>query len=193
MKMMASVSPYSFACHGMPVLSVVGPLRQRRSHEQQRHIGENRFSPVFYDHRSGASALQRVRGRRKVVAEHHPWDTHPYSALLTEFVDNFFKCSVPILSVISGYLFFNGSSPDMEYYLRKYRNSRRTVLLPMVSWGLICMGILLSISWISPHSRLLALSPYDVSKIGLLDLENVILAVRVCQSSCSSGFFMICC
>src|SRR5215213_5408528 len=95
--------------------------------------------------------------------------TNPYTSLLTNFMENFFKSSVPILSVISGYLFFNTPECDVAFFLRKYKQRTQNVLLPMISWAFITICLFLIIASVSPKSYLLVISEYDVTSMKPVD------------------------
>jgi succinoglycan biosynthesis protein ExoH len=105
------------------------------------------------------------------------FDTHPYTSLLTNFTEHFFKSSVPILSVISGYLFFNAPERNVAFFLRKYKQRIRNVLLPMISWALISICLFLLIAWVSPKSYFLVISVYDVTSMKPVDWINAIFGV----------------
>jgi succinoglycan biosynthesis protein ExoH len=121
--------------------------------------------------------FNEFEGAQRLRLTNFNFDTHPYTSVLTTFLENLFKSSVPILSVISGYLFFNTPEWDVAFFLRNYKKRAQNVLFPMISWALITICFFLIIAWVSPQSYLLVISRYDVTSMKPVDLINAIFGV----------------
>jgi succinoglycan biosynthesis protein ExoH len=59
--------------------------------------------------------FNEFEGAHRLRLTSFAFETHPYTSLLTNFMEQFFKSSVPILSVISGYLFSTRRSTTLRF------------------------------------------------------------------------------
>jgi surface polysaccharide O-acyltransferase-like enzyme len=121
--------------------------------------------------------FNEFEGAHRLRLTSFDFETHPYTSLLINFMEHFFKSSVPILSVVSGYLFFNSPEHSTAFFLKNYRKRIRNVLLPMISWAFISIFIFLIIARVSPRSYLLAISEYDVTSMKPFDWINAVFGV----------------
>ncbi len=83
---------------------------------------------------------------------HHPWAT-----FVNSFVLFFFFSAVPLLSMISGWLFFSAMTDSSTNALRSRILHRfRTLYTPMVCWNLLFLLALALLFWRSPQHPLLS-------------------------------------
>ncbi|MBK1656921.1 acyltransferase family protein [Paracraurococcus ruber] len=64
---------------------------------------------------------------------------HPFATFVNSFVLLFFFSAVPLLSAISGWLFFNLSARPMATIGRRIRGRVSSLLLPLVTWNLLTL------------------------------------------------------
>ncbi|WP_262300358.1 acyltransferase family protein [Microvirga sesbaniae] len=87
----------------------------------------------------------------------------------------FFYSAVPLLSAISGYLFFKESDYSLGFYKKRYRSRVRSIFLPMVSWNAIALLLSAVVALTLPLSgRIIA---YDVFNLTFMDLVNALVGV----------------
>jgi surface polysaccharide O-acyltransferase-like enzyme len=89
----------------------------------------------------------------------------------------FFMSAVPLLSAISGYLFFRDTDFSVAFYLRRWRARTRSILLPMLSWNLLVLSFFVAIAAFDSTSSLLSIVEYDVLDMGKRDLVNALVGV----------------
>lgn len=87
----------------------------------------------------------------------------------------FFYSAVPLLSVISGYLFFKEADYSASFYKKRYRTRIRSIFLPMVSWNTIALLLSAVVALALPMSeRIIA---YDVFNLSVMDLANALIGI----------------
>jgi succinoglycan biosynthesis protein ExoH len=99
------------------------------------------------------------------------------ATFVQSFVLFFFFSVVPLLSMISGWLFFSFRS-DAAAALRS-RMGRRfaSLYLPLVFWNALFLAILLLLFQLNPSHQLLAEMNIDLGSAGPLDYVNAVFAV----------------
>lgn len=81
---------------------------------------------------------------------HHPWATY-----INSFVLFFFFSAVPLLSMISGWLFFSAmTGQGADTLLSKIRHRLRTLYVPLVLWNLLFLIALALLHWRAPQHPL---------------------------------------
>lgn len=88
---------------------------------------------------------------------------HPVATFLNAFVLFFFLSAVPLLSAISGWLFFKGFETTPAFYLRRIRARARSILLPMVLWNLIVFVSFVAVAAVIGDHWVLSIVAYDVT------------------------------
>jgi succinoglycan biosynthesis protein ExoH len=99
---------------------------------------------------------------------------HPVATFVNAFVLFFFLSAVPLLSAISGWLFFRGSEHSLAFYGRRITARTRSILLPMIAWNGIVLVVFASAAAVYPDPRVAQINYYDVTN---LDAEAVINAL----------------
>ncbi|WP_052003221.1 acyltransferase family protein [Microvirga sp. BSC39] len=104
---------------------------------------------------------------------------HPAHGGFALFVNSylvfFFYSAVPLLSAVSGYLFFKEADFSLKFYKRRYRSRIRSIFLPMVSWNALALLLSALVALALPTSeRLIA---YDVFNLSAMDLINALVGV----------------
>jgi succinoglycan biosynthesis protein ExoH len=102
---------------------------------------------------------------------------HPVATFVNSYVLFFFLSAVPILSTISGYLFFRNFEDSRSFYLARYRSRVRSILLPMISWNAIALIILSAVQLAMPGSPLLGVVKYDLASLSLPDVVNALVGI----------------
>lgn len=111
---------------------------------------------------------------------HNPWEglvpnDHPVATFTNSYFYFFFLSSVPLLSAISGYLFFREADNSTSFYLKRYRSRTRSVLLPMISWNVISLVVAATVLTIYPnYGKILA---YDVFNLRWQDVINALIGL----------------
>lgn len=100
---------------------------------------------------------------------------YPIATFVNAYLYFFFLSSVPTLSAISGYLFFNKSEHTVAFYLRRYRSRLRSILLPMISWNALALILSAVTLLLFPFSQ--KLISYDVFDLRYQDLVNALLGL----------------
>ncbi|UVF17614.1 acyltransferase [Microvirga terrae] len=112
--------------------------------------------------------------------DHNPWEglvptDHPVATFTNSYFYFLFLSSVPLLSAISGYLFFREVDHSAAFYLKRYRSRTRSVLLPMMSWNVISLVVAATVLTIYPnYGKILA---YDVFHLRWQDIINALIGL----------------
>ncbi len=100
---------------------------------------------------------------------------------MATFINSFFLflffSAVPVLSTISGYLFFKGMDSGIGFYLRRWRSRVRSVLLPMISWNAFVVVLFLAIGALWPSATLQSIIDYDVTDLDIGSTLNALVGV----------------
>ncbi|WP_262268745.1 acyltransferase family protein [Microvirga yunnanensis] len=111
---------------------------------------------------------------------HDPWEglvptDYPVSTFANSYLYFIFLSSVPLLSAISGYLFFREVDHSVAFYLKRYRSRVRSVLLPMMSWNVISLVVAATVLTVNPnYGEILA---YDVFNLKWQDVINALVGL----------------
>ncbi|MEE1657662.1 acyltransferase [Microvirga sp. CF3062] len=98
-----------------------------------------------------------------------------FSLFVNSYFVFFFYSAVPLLSAISGYLFFKEADFSVEFYKKRYRSRIRSIFFPMVSWNAIALLLSAVVALALPMSeRIIA---YDVFNLSAMDLVNALIGV----------------
>ena len=104
--------------------------------------------------------------------------THNQVATFVQsFVLFFFFSVVPLLSMVSGWLFFSFQSDAAEALRSRIRRRFASLYLPLVFWNALFLAILLLLFQINPGHRLLAEMNINLNSAGPLDYLNAVFAV----------------
>ena len=107
-------------------------------------------------------------------------DEHEVATFVNSFLLFFFFSVVPLLSLISGWLFFaflDDERADAARALgRRVRRRFASLFVPMVLWNAMCLGALLLLYSSDPHHPLLAGLNVDFDTAGLREYANAIFA-----------------
>ena len=107
-------------------------------------------------------------------------DEHEVATFVNSFLLFFFFSVVPLLSLISGWLFFaflDDERADAARALgRRVRRRFASLFVPMVLWNAMCLGALLLLYANDPHHPLLAGLNVDFDTAGFREYANAIFA-----------------
>ena len=105
-------------------------------------------------------------------------DHHQLATFVNSCVLFFFFSAVPVLSVISGWLFFNLPATDTAIKLRARIRRRFTSLyLPLVFWNALFLGILALLHASQPDAAIFSQLNIRFETAGLVDYINGVLAI----------------
>jgi acyltransferase-like protein len=93
------------------------------------------------------------------------------------FVLFFFFSVVPLLSMISGWLFFSFTADPAAALLSRVRRRFASLYLPLVFWNALFLVILLALHLTQPNHPLLPLLNMDFNSAGALDYVNAIFGL----------------
>lgn len=103
---------------------------------------------------------------------------HQVATFVNSFTLFFFFSVVPLLSMISGWLFFSFDADHANVHLRQRIGRRFTsVYVPMVSWNVLYLAVLAVLYAWNPASPLLGEMNIDLGDAGAMDFVNAIFAV----------------
>lgn len=98
-----------------------------------------------------------------------------FSLFVNSYFVFFFYSAVPLLSAISGYLFFKDSDYSARFYKKRYRSRVISIFLPMLSWNAIALLLSAAVALAMPMSgRIIA---YDVFNLSAMDLANALIGI----------------
>src|SRR5262245_17482308 len=99
------------------------------------------------------------------------------ATFVQSFVLFFFFSVVPLLSMISGWLFFSFLSDPATALLSRIRRRFVSLYLPLVFWNTLFLAILLGIFYAAPHYPLLAQMNIDFGTAGPRDYVNALFGI----------------
>jgi hypothetical protein len=102
---------------------------------------------------------------------------HAIASFVNSYVLFFFLSAVPLLSAISGYLFFRDSDFSTSFYFRRWRSRVTSIFLPMVSWNAIVLLLFAGVALIDPTTSVLGIVKYDVLHMTIPDWANALIGV----------------
>jgi succinoglycan biosynthesis protein ExoH len=104
-------------------------------------------------------------------------DVHPVATFINSFVLFFFFAVVPLLSVISGWLFFSFSEDAERNLMQRIRRRFQSLYLPLVFWNLSYLAVLYLLYLTGPERSLLREINIDFATAGAWDYVNAVFAV----------------
>jgi peptidoglycan/LPS O-acetylase OafA/YrhL len=106
---------------------------------------------------------------------------HPFATWVNSAILFFFFSAVPLLSMISGWLFFSFSSEDAKSALRKRITGRfKSLYLPLIVWNAAYVAALYAIFLMNPHASIFThINRLNISfnSAGWREYGNAIFAV----------------
>ena len=103
---------------------------------------------------------------------------HPVATFVNSFVLFFFFSAVPLLSMISGWLFFSFPAQQASQALpRRIRGRFRSLYLPLVFWNALFMALLWTLYRLSPGSELLGELDFRFGQASILDYANAVFGI----------------
>jgi succinoglycan biosynthesis protein ExoH len=99
------------------------------------------------------------------------------AAFVNNFVRYFFFAVVPLLSVISGWLFFSFSDNAEGALVDRICRRFRSLYLPLVFWNALFLAVLLVLYWIDPSQVLFREINIDFGTAGPLQYLNAVFAI----------------
>jgi succinoglycan biosynthesis protein ExoH len=103
---------------------------------------------------------------------------HPVATFVNSFVLFFFFSAVPLLSMISGWLFFSFLPEQAPQALsRRIRWRFRSLYLPLVLWNALFVALLWTLYRLSPGSELLVELDFRFGQASLLDYTNAVFGI----------------
>lgn len=101
----------------------------------------------------------------------------PIATFVNAFVSVIFLTAVPLLSAISGWLFFRDWKAVPGFFLRRYWARARSILLPMVLWNLATLLGFLALYTVDPEADALAFVAYDLGNLDVAAVVNALFGV----------------
>jgi succinoglycan biosynthesis protein ExoH len=151
------------------------PLRELSSVEISRTISLARIVLIV-----GLVFLHYLKFPNSTVWPYTGLDVnqHSVATYVNSVIFFFFLSAVPLLSMISGWLFFSFENKDpMQTVFARIRNRFTSVYLPLVFWNAVAMAWLYAIYKINAHYPLLAEINVNFSAAGLKEYINGIFAL----------------
>jgi succinoglycan biosynthesis protein ExoH len=151
------------------------PLRELSSVEISRTISLARIVLIV-----GLVFLHYLKFPNSTVWPYTGLDVnqHSVATYVNSVIFFFFLSAVPLLSMISGWLFFSFENKDpMQTVFTRMRNRFTSVYLPLVFWNAVAMAWLYAIYKINAHYPLLAEINVNFSAAGLKEYINGIFAL----------------
>jgi hypothetical protein len=103
---------------------------------------------------------------------------HQVATFINSFVLFFFFSVVPLLSMISGWLFFSFAAEDAAgAIVRRVRRRFLSLYLPLVFWNALFLAVLLSVFAYAPGDPLLAGLNIRFETAGVLDYVNAVFGI----------------
>jgi succinoglycan biosynthesis protein ExoH len=99
------------------------------------------------------------------------------ATFVQSFVLFFFFSVVPLLSMISGWLFFSFHNDAATALRSRMRRRFVSLYLPLVFWNALFLAILLLLFQVNPGHQLLADMNIEIGSAGALDYVNAVFAV----------------
>ena len=100
--------------------------------------------------------------------------TYPFASSFNSFFTYFFLCSVPVLSLISGYLYCYQGEPS---FLKSLKKKSKTLVLPTITWTSLWLLVAFTLYSIGKSSNQFTYYDQGFSDYNLLDLLNGIIGV----------------
>lgn len=102
---------------------------------------------------------------------------HPVATFINGFLAFFFFSAVPLLSAISGWLFFGFEGDARAAIARRVRRRAGSLLAPLVAWNLLTVLLVAALWRAAPTSGLLGQFNFDPAAAGLLGTLDAVFGV----------------
>jgi succinoglycan biosynthesis protein ExoH len=99
------------------------------------------------------------------------------ATFVNSFVLFFFFSVVPLLSMVSGWLFFSFTSDARDQLLSRMGKRFKSLYIPLVLWNLLYLAILWSVFAVNSHSPILESINVNFETAGPVDYFNAIFGV----------------
>jgi hypothetical protein len=104
-------------------------------------------------------------------------DNHPFATFVNSFVLLFFFSAVPLLSTISGWLFFGLAGHPLQTIMRRMRGRASSLLLPLVTWNLATIAVGFLLYAIAPTTGLLGEFRFDFAEPSLFGVLDAVFGL----------------
>jgi surface polysaccharide O-acyltransferase-like enzyme len=102
---------------------------------------------------------------------------HQLATAINSFVLFVFFAAVPLLSIISGWLFFSFKDEPLTQIQTRIKRRIRSLYLPLILWNMVWLAVLLALFTFMPGSPVFHELAYDLSKAGAWDYINMVFAI----------------
>lgn len=158
-----------------PALDSELPLRELSSVEVSRTISLARILLIV-----GLVFLHYLKFPNSTVWPYNGLDLtqHSVATFINSVIFLFFLSVVPLLSMISGWLFFSfGNNDPLKTILARIRRRFTSLYLPLVFWNIVFMAVLYAIYKTNPHYPLLGELNLNFSSAGWKAYINGIFGI----------------
>lgn len=104
-------------------------------------------------------------------------DRHQFATFINSFILFFFFSVVPLLSIISGWLYFSFSDDPKGALTRRIRRRFKSLYLPLAFWNALYLAIFLGIFAIAPNLGLVSVIDIDFKTAIWKDYVNAVFAL----------------
>ncbi len=104
-------------------------------------------------------------------------DSHPFATFVNSFILLFFFSAVPLLSTISGWLFFGLADHPLQTIIRRMRNRIGSLLFPLITWNLATIAVGLTLYAIAPTTGLLGEFRFDFAEPSLFGVLDAVFGI----------------
>ncbi|WP_147291798.1 acyltransferase family protein [Alteromonas aestuariivivens] len=101
----------------------------------------------------------------------------PLATFFNSYILFFFFSAVPLLSTISGWLFFKNFKPGSAFFVGRFISRSRSVLLPMILWNALVLGAMVVIFHLYPDSPALSYVRYSMNEMDWSSVINSLFGV----------------
>jgi succinoglycan biosynthesis protein ExoH len=102
---------------------------------------------------------------------------HQVATFINSFVLFFFFSAVPLLSTISGWLFFGFTGEPTQEIRRRIRGRVRSLFLPLLAWNLAVLLMAIVLHAVAPRNGFLPALGFDFTTASALDYVNAVLGL----------------
>lgn len=102
---------------------------------------------------------------------------HQLATFVNSFILFFFFAVVPLLSAVSGWLFFSFDAQPGPALLARIGRRFKSLYVPLVFWNVLFLAGLLLVSWVRPQLALLAELNIDFDTADVFDYVNAIFGL----------------
>jgi len=103
---------------------------------------------------------------------------HPVATFVNASVLFFFLSAVPLLSMISGYLFFkNWNRTSLVFFGHRISARTRSIFLPMFAWNAITLCLFVAMALVAPDLKARGIVSYDIASLDATATINALVGV----------------